>query len=139
MKDSLTKLEKISSVRTRLSHADNSHIKALGKMMHTNLFSLPSHLSAVSTPDDTLYPYLCCNPSADTPTKAHHANNLIRSLHPNKTGSSKDPPAVAASRLIPFLTNIKRVFTQPALRAVYDHCGLTSLQELLDNRLGCPL
>ena len=87
-------------------------------MLQTNLLSLPTDLSAASTPDDTLYYYLCSNPSADPSTITHQANTLIRSLQPDETGSSKDPPAVAPSHLIPFLTNIKRVLTQPSLRAM---------------------
>ena len=103
---SLDKLEEISSLRTRLRHGDNSHIKDVGKMLQTNLQSLPSYLCAASTPDDTLYQYLCFNPSPDTATKTHHASTLKCSLQPDKTGSSIDPKVVAGSRLIPFRQNL---------------------------------
>ena len=86
-KDSRNKIEEISSLRTQLSQADNSHIKALSKMLQTNLLSLPTDLYAASTPDDTHYHYLCCNRSTDTATLARHANTLIRSLHLDMTGS----------------------------------------------------
>ena len=139
MKDSVDNLEEISSLRTRLSQTDNPHIKALSKTPQRNLLSLPTDLSAASTPDDSLYQYLCSNPSADMATIAQHTNTFIRSLNLDKTGSSINPPAVTASRQTLVLTNIKRVLTQPTLRAVYDYCGLTGLQELLDNHLRCPL
>ena len=101
--------------------------------------SLPTNLSGASTPDETQYHYFCCNPSRDTATIAHHANTLICSLHPNKTDSSINPRAIAASRLIPLLTNISQLLAQLVLRAVFDQYGLTGLQKLLDNHLGCPL
>ena len=113
--------------------------QGLEQRLRTSFLSLPNHLCAASTPDYTLYHYLCFNPLADPATKAHRANTLIGSLQMDKTGSSIDQPAVAASRLLPFLNNIKRVLTQRDLRAVCDHCGLTGLQELFDNHLRCPL
>ena len=43
----------------------------------------------------------------------------------------------AAADLVPLITHNKRVLTIPALRLVYDHCGLTGLQRLLNHKLRC--
>ena len=103
-------------------------------MIQHHLLSLPTDFNEPATPDDTLYHFLCCNPSADMSTIVRHANTLLRCLHPDKTSPTTDH-AVAASRLVPLLTNIKRVLTHPCLRKVYDHCGLLGFRRLLDSSL----
>ena len=50
----------------------------------------------------------------------------------------EDPLVHAAGRLVTFITLIKRTFTTPALRQVYDHCGLEGLHRLLRSTLRCP-
>ena len=136
MADSLRHLDEISSLRTQLTSLDGSHTKALASMIQHHLLSLPTDFNEPATPDDTLYHLFCCNPSADMSTIVRHANTLLRCLHPDKTSPTTDH-AVAASRLVPLLTNIKRVLTHPGLRKVYDHCGFLGFRRLLDSSLRC--
>ena len=136
MADSLRHLEEIGSLRTQLTSLDGSHTKALASMIQHHLLSLPTDFNDPATPDDTFYHFLCCNPSADMSTLVRHANTLLRCLHPD-TASPTTDHAVAASRLVPLLANIKRVLTHPGLRKVYDHCGLLGFCRLLDSSLRC--
>ena len=85
MADSLRHLDEISSLRTQLISLDGSHTKALNSMIQHHLLSLPTDFNDPATPDDTLYHFLCCNPSADMSTIVRHANTFLRCLHPDKT------------------------------------------------------
>ena len=136
MADSFRHLEEISSLRTHLTSLDNSHTKALTSLIQHHILSLPTDFNEPATPDDIFYHFLCSNSSADMPTVARHANTLLHRLHPDKASPSTDH-AVAASRFVPLLTNIKRVFTHPGLRMVYDHCGLLGFHRLLDSSHRC--
>ena len=135
---SLRHLDEISSLRTQLTSLDGSHTKALASTIHHHLLSLPTDLNEHATPNDTLYHFLCCNPSADMSTIVRHAITLLRCLHTDKTSPTTDH-AVAASRIVPLLTNIKRVLTHPCLRKVYDNSGLLGFRRLLDSSLRCCL
>ena len=136
MADSLRHLEEISSLRTHLTCLDGSHTKALASMIQHHLLCPPTNFNDAATPDDTFYHFLCCNPSADISTIVRHANNLQRCIHPDKTSPITDH-SVAASRLVPLLTIIQRVWTHPGLRKVYDHCGVHGFRRLLDSSVGC--
>ena len=83
------------------------------------------------TPDDSLYHFLCVDPSADQKRLSSIANTLLRYIHPDKSPKPDDPAVKAAAHLVPLNTHIKRVLTQASLRLVYDHCGLPGLQRLL--------
>ena len=90
--------------------------------------TLPTDFTDDDTPDDSLYHFLCAGPAADQTTLASNANTLLRFLHPDKSPNPDDPAVKADAHLVPLITHIKRVLTIPALRLVYDHCGLTGLQ-----------
>ena len=136
MADSFRHLEEIRPLRTHLTSLDGSHTKALDSMMQHHVLSLPTDFNDPATPDDTFYHFLRCNPSADMSTIVRHANTLLRCLHPDKATPTTHY-AVAASRLVPLLTIIKRVLTHPGLRKVYDHCGLLGFRRFLDSSLRC--
>ena len=102
MADSLRHLDEISSLRTQLTSIDGSHTKAIASMVQHYLLSLPTDFNDPANPDDTLYHFLCCNPSADVSTIFRHANTLLRCLHPHKTSPTTDH-AGAGSRLFPSL------------------------------------
>ena len=138
MEQSLRHLDELASLRARLSLTDNASQQALLAMLRNHLLSLPKDLTHLTTPDDTLYHYLCCQPSASDDTLALHAKTLLRFLHPDKTGPHQDDSVDAASRLVPLITLIKRVLLQKPLRLIYDHCGLMGLHSLLLDELHCP-
>ena len=137
MQDSLRHLDEIANLRTKLSKTDNASQTALLELIRAHLLSLPTDFDDDDTPDDALYHFLCCHPSASHETLVQHANTLLRFLHPDKTDDCSSSNIAAAARLVPLLTSIKRVLTRPPLRAVYDHCGLVGLKRLLDDNLRC--
>ena len=136
--DSLTKIEEISELRLQLSKVDNSSHQALLDLIRSHLLSLPTDFLDPDTPDDTFYHFLCCQPTASMDVVNTHAKTLLRFLHPDKNSDSNNPQVLAAARIIPIITHLKRVLNTPALRQIYDHCGLFGLRSLLDSDLCCP-
>ena len=126
MVDSLTKTDEISDLRTRLARADNSSSRALLSLVRGNL-SLPTDFFSTDNPCKIFYHFLCFTPAASDETVVLHAKTL-RFLHPDKTSTSYDDPQVQeAARLVPLITSIKRVLSNPTLRRVYDQCGFYGL------------
>ena len=138
MADSLSKIEEISDLRSRLARTDNNSSHALLSLIRGHLLSLSTDFYTTSTPCTIFYHFLCCTPSASDETVAFHAKTLLRFLHPDKTSTSNDDPQVQdAARLVPLITAIKRVLSNQTLRRVYDHCGLYGLRFLLDSDHTC--
>ena len=133
MEHSLSQTEQIGELRSRLPEKQPS----LLPYPRTLLLTLSTDFSDNDTPDDSLYHFLCADPAADQTTLASNANTLLRFLHPDKSPNPDDPAVKAAAHLVPLITHIKRVLTKPALRRVYDHCGLPGLQCLLYHELRC--
>ena len=133
MAHSLSQTEQIGELRSRLPDKQPPLLPFLG----TLLLTLPTDFTDDNTPDDSFYHFLCVDPAADQTTLASNANTLLRFLHPDKSPNTDDPAVKAAAHLVPLITHIKRVLTIPALRLVYDHCGLTGLQRLLSHKLRC--
>ena len=133
MAHSLSQTEQISDLRTRLPEKQ----LPLLPFLRTLLLTLPTDFTDDHTPDDSLYYFLCADPAADQTALASNANTLLRYLHPDKSPNPNDPAVKAAAHLVPLITHIKRVLTKPALRLVYDHCGLTGLQRLLNHKHRC--
>ena len=125
-------------MRIRLARRDNSSSRALLFLVRGQLLSSPTDLYSTSTPLTIFYHFLCCTLSASDDTVALHAKTLLRFLPSDKTSTSYDDPQVQdAARLVPLITAIKRVLSIPALRHVYDHCGLYGLRVLLDSDHTC--
>ena len=138
MADSLTKIEEISDLRSRLARTDNSSSNALLSLIRGHLLSLPTDFYATSTPCNIFYHFLCCTSSDSGETVALHAKTLLRFLHPDKTSTTYDDPRVQdAARLVPLITAIKPVLRNSTLRRVYDHCGPLGLRFLLDSDHTC--
>ena len=89
-------------------------------------------------PDDTLYHFLCTNPSADSSTSTVEANKLLKLLHPDKNPNPNHLEVREAAKLIPFHTLIKRVLLTPRVKRVKDLCGLHGSRRLLAHRIPCP-
>ena len=133
MAHSLAQTEQIGELRSRLPEKQ----PPLLPFLRTLLLTLPTDFTDENTPDDSFYHFLCADPAADPHTLASNANTLLRFLHPDKSPNPDDPAVKAAAHLVPLIAHIKRVLTIPALRLVYDHCGLTGLQRLLHHKLRC--
>ena len=131
MAHSLSQTEQIGEMRSRLPEKQ----PPLLPFLRTLLLTLPIDFLDNDTPDDSLYHFLCANPAADQTTLSSKANTLLRFLHFDKSPNADDHALKAAALLVPLITRIKRVLTIPALRLVYDHCGLTGLQRLLNQKL----
>ena len=104
----------------------------------TVTFDPPHRFRHHHTPDATLYHFLFCAPNADTATLSGRANLLLESLHPDQSPTPADL-AQAAGRLMTFITLIKRTFTTPALRQVYNHCGLAAAPSFAKNSVALLL
>ena len=133
MAHSLSQTEQIGELRSRLPEKQPPLLPFLRTLLRT----LPTDFTDDNTPDDSLYYFLCADPAADPTTLSSNANTLLRFLHPDKGPNPDDPAVKAAAHLVPLITHIKRLLTIPALRRVYDHCGLTGLQRLLNHKLRC--
>ena len=133
MAHSLSQTEQIGELSSRLPEKQ----PALLPFHRTLLLTLPTDFTDDNTPDDSLYYFLCADPVADQTTLSSNANILLRFLHLDKSPNLEDPSVKAAAHLVPLITLIKRVLTIPALQLVYDHCGLTGLQCLLNHKLRC--
>ena len=133
MAHSLSQTEQIGELRSRLPEKQ----PPLLPFLRTLLLPLPTDFTDDITPDDLLYYFLSADLAADQTTPVSNGNTLIRLLHPDKSPNPDDPALKAAAHLVALITHIKRVLTIPALRLVYDHCGLTGLQRLLDHKLRC--
>ena len=133
MAHSLSQTEQIGELRSRLPDKQ----PPLLPFLRTLLLTLPTDFTDDNTPDDSFYHFLCVDPAADQTTLASNANTLLRFLHPDKSPNPDDPAVKAAAQLVPLITHIKRVLTIPALRLIYDHCGLTGFQRLLSHKLRC--
>ena len=133
MAHSLSQTEQIGELRNRLPEKQSP----LLPFRRTLLLTLPTDFTDDNTPDDSLYYFLCADPAADPTTLSSNANTLLRFLHSDKSPNPDDPAVKAAAHLVPLITHIKSVLTIPALRLVYDHCGLTGLQRLLNHKFRC--
>ena len=133
MAHSLSQTEQNGELRSRFPDKQ----PPLLPLLRTRLLTLPTEFSDSDTPDDSLYHFLCAETAADQTTLASNANTLLRFLHPDKSPNPDDPAVRVAAHLVPASDPIKRVLTIPALRLVYDHCGLTGLQRLLNHKLRC--
>ena len=136
MNHSMTQLETIGSLRSQLTNK-SSTAEPILRLLRQLLLTLPTDFDDDLTPDDT-YRFLCCAPDADTATLSGSANLLLKCLHPDKFPTPEDPLVQAAGRLVTLITLIKRTLTTPALRQVYNHCGLEGLRRLLRSTLRCP-
>ena len=123
MAHSLSQTEQIGELLSRLPEKQ----PPLLPFLRTLLLTLPTDFTDDNTPDDSLYYFLWADPAADQTTLSSNAIALLRYLHPDKS----------AAHLVPLITHIKRVLTIPVLRLVYDQCGLTGLQRLLNHKLRC--
>ena len=137
MNHSMAQLETIGSLRSQLTNK-SSNVEPILRLLRQLLLTLPTDFDDDLTPDDTLYHFLCCAPDADTATLSGNANLLLKCLHPDKSPTPEDPLVQAAGRLVTLITLIKRTLTTPALRQVYNHCGLEGLRRLLKGTLRCP-
>ena len=137
LQESLHRIEEINELKSQLKRKTNTSPDAAIQLLLSHLTSLPTDFEAETTPDDTLYHFLCCKSDADTTFLSSQVNALLRLIHPDKN-TLTGPLAHDAARLVPLITNIKRVLMHPPLRVVYDHCGLTGLHDLLSRRLFCP-
>ena len=137
MNHSMAQLETIGSLRTQLTNK-SSNAEPVLHLLRQLLLTLPTDFDDDLTPDDTLYHFLCCPPDADTATLSGRANLLLKCLHPDKSPNPEDPLVQEAGRLVTLITLIKRTLTTPALRQVYNHCGLAGLRRLLRSTLRCP-
>ena len=133
MAHSLSQTEQIGELRSRLPEKQPT----LLPFLRTLLLTLSKDFSDDTTPNDSLYHFLCADPAADQTTLASNANTLLRFLHPDKSSNPEDPAVKAAAHLVPLITHIKRVLTIPTLRFVYEHCSLTGLHRLLNHKLRC--
>ena len=133
MAQSLSQTEQVGELCSRLPEKQ----PPLLPFLKTLLLTLPTNFLDDNTPDDSLFYFLCADPAADQTTLSSNANTLMRFLHPDKNRNPDNPAVKAAAHLVPLITHIKRVLTIPALRLVYDHCGLTGLQRLLNHKLRC--
>ena len=133
MAHSSSQTEQIGELRSRLPEQQ----PPLLPFFRTLLLTLPTDSTDDNTPDDSLYYFLCADPAANQTILSSNANSLLRYLHLDKSPNPDDPAVKAAAHLVPLITHIKRVLTIPALRLVYDHCGLTGLQRLLNHKLRC--
>ena len=123
MAHSLSQSEQIGELRSRLPEKQ----PPLLPFLRTLLLTLPTDFSDDNTPDDSLYYFLCADPAADQTTLSSNANTLLRYLHPDKSPNPDDPAVKSAAHLVTLITHIKRVLTIPALRLVYNHCGITGI------------
>ena len=133
MAHSLSQTEQIGDLRSRLPDKQ----PPLVPFLRTLLLTLPTDFTDENTPDDSFHHFLCADPAADRTTLASNANTLLRFLHPDKSPNPDDPAVKAAAHLVALISHIKRVLTITALRLVFDHCGLTGLQRLLNHKLRC--
>ena len=133
MAHSLSQTEQIGELRSRLPEKQ----PPLLPFLRTLLLTLLTDFTDGNTPDDSLYYFLCVDPAADQTTLSSNANTLLCYLHPDKSPNPDDPAVKATAQLVSLITHIKRVLTIPALRLVYDHCGLTGLQRLLNHKHRC--
>ena len=133
MAHSLSKTEQIGELRSRLPEKQ----PPLLPFLRTLLLTLPTDFSDNNNPDDWFDHFLCVDPATDQATLAPNANTLLRFLRLDKSPNPDHPAVKAAAHLVPLITHIKRVLTIPALRQVYDHCGHTGLQPLLNHKLRC--
>ena len=129
----LSQTEQIGGLRSRLPEKQ----PPLLPFLRTLLLTLPTDFIDDNTPDDSIYYFFCADPAADQTTLCSNSNTLLRYLHPDKSPNPNDPAVKAAAHLVPLITYIKRVLTIPALRLVYNHCGLTGLQRLLNHKHRC--
>ena len=137
MNHSMAQPETIGSLRSQLRNK-SSNAEPILRLLRRLLLTLPTDFDDDLTPDDTLYHVLCCAPDADTATLSGRANLLLKCLHPDKTPTRKYVLVQAAGRLVTLITLIKRALTTPALRQVYNHCGLEGLRRLPRSTLRCP-
>ena len=128
LQESLHRIEEINELKSQLKRKTNTSPDAAIQLLLSHLTSLPTDFEAETTPDDTLYHFLCCKSDADITFLSSQANALLRLIHPDKN-TLTGPLAHDAARLVPLITNIKRVL---------DQGGLTGLQDLLSRRLFCP-
>ena len=133
MAHSMSQTEQIGDLRSCLPEQQPPPLPFL----RTLRLTLPTDFSDDNTPDDSFYYFLCADPAADQTTLVSNANTLLRFLHPDKSPNADDPTVKAAAHLVPLVTQIKRLLTLTALRFVYDHCGLTGLQRLLNHKHRC--
>ena len=137
MNHSMAQLETIGSLRSQLTNK-SSNAEPILRLLRQLLLTLPADFDDDLTPDDTLYHFFCCAPDADTATLSGRANLLLKCLHPDKSPTPEDTLVQTAGRLMTLITLIKRTLTTPALRQVYNHCGLEGLRRLLRSTLRCP-
>ena len=137
MNHSMAQLETIGSLRSQLTNK-SSNAEPILRLLRQLLLTLPTDFDDDLTPDDTLYHFLCCAPDADTATLSGRANLFLKCLHPDKSPTPEDPLVPSADRLVTLITLIKWTLTTPALRQVYNHCGLEGLRRLLRSTLRCP-
>ena len=130
---SLSQTKQIGELRSRLPEMQ----PPLLPFLRTLLLTLPTVFSDDNTPDDSLYYFLCADPAADQTTLSSNANTLLSFLHADTKPNPDDPAVKAVAHLVPLITHIRLVLTIPALRLVYDHCGLAGLQRLLNHKLRC--
>ena len=133
---SLAQLQTIHGLQDRLK-LEQPNSENILQLLRRLLLTLPTDLDKDNTPDDTLYYFLCSSPTDDDATLKANANLLIKSLHPDKSSIPNDPLVQEARNLPAFIKLIKNAITTPAIRRVYDHCGLPGLQRLLNCRLRC--
>ena len=129
--------ETIGSLRSQLTNK-SSNAEPILRLLRQLLLTLPTDFDDNHTPDDTLFHLLCCAPDADTAILSGRANLLLKCLHLDKSPTPEDPLVQSAGRLVTLYTLIKRTLTTPALRQVYNHCGLEGLRRLLRSTLPCP-
>ena len=133
MAHSLSQTEQIGDMRRRLPEKQPPLLPFLRPL----LLTLPTDFTNDNTPDDSFYHFFCADPAADQTTLASNAKTLLRFLHLDKSPNPDDPAVKAAAHLVPLITHIKRDLTIPALRIVYDQCGFTGLQRLMNHKFRC--
>ena len=117
----------------------NSRTATSGRsLLRRLLLTLFTDLDEYDLPDDTLYQFLCTNPSADSSTSTVKANKLIKLLHPDKNPNPNHLEVLQSAKLISFNTLIKRVLLTPRVKRVNDHCGLHGSGRLSTHRISCP-
>ena len=137
MNHSMAQPETIGSLRSQLTNK-SSNAESVLRLLRQLLLTFSTDFDDDLTPDDTLYHFLCCGLDADPATLSGRANLLLKCLHPDKSPTPENPLVQAAGHLVTLITLIKRTLTTPALRQVYNHCGLEGLRRLLRSTLRFP-
>ena len=146
MNHSLQQMKKIHGLEDRLRKQQNnpttttqseSPNENVLQLLRRLLLTLPTDLDKDYSPDDILYYFICSSPSDNLSTLTNNANLLIKSLHPDRSTIPNDPLVQEARNLPGLIKRIKHAITNPAIRQVYDHCGLPGLHRLLSCKLRC--